>query len=110
MSSFTGKLGNWAADHVEEIFQLNSIDALTAYVRVSFSNEDLEGKILHSLIKLDHYDKSLHEYTQEFYISYSFWKDDISVKFASCLYNRGFKTGSLRAHLCRTNKPANMRH
>ena len=30
LSSFTGKLGNWAADHVEEIFQLNSIDALTA--------------------------------------------------------------------------------
>ncbi len=53
MSSFTGKLGNWAADHVDEIFQLKSIDALTAYVRVSFSNEDLEGEKLYSLIKLD---------------------------------------------------------
>ncbi len=44
VSSFIGKLGNWAADHVEEIFKLNSIDALTAYVRVTFSNEDLEGE------------------------------------------------------------------
>ncbi len=44
VSFFTGQLGNWAADHAEEIFKLNSIDALPAYVCVSFSNEDLEGK------------------------------------------------------------------
>ncbi len=30
VSSFTGKLGHWAADHVNEIFKLNSIDVLTA--------------------------------------------------------------------------------
>ena len=42
VSSFTGKLGNWTADHVDEIFKLKSIDALTAYVSVSFSNEDLK--------------------------------------------------------------------
>ena len=53
VSSFTGPLGNWAADHTDEIFRLDSIDALTAYVRVSFPNEDLEGKIFYSLIKLD---------------------------------------------------------
>jgi len=35
VSSFTGTLGNWAADHADEIFKLDSIDALTAYVRVS---------------------------------------------------------------------------
>jgi hypothetical protein len=34
----------WAADHADEIFELDGIDALTAYVRVNFSNEDLEGK------------------------------------------------------------------
>ncbi len=51
VSSLTEKFGNWDADHVEEIFQLNSIDALTAYVRVNFSNEDMEGKKLYSLIK-----------------------------------------------------------
>ena len=44
VSSFTGSLGNWAADHSEEIIRLDSIDALNAYVRVSFSNDDLEGK------------------------------------------------------------------
>jgi hypothetical protein len=36
VSSFTGPLGNWAADHANEIFRLYSIDALTAYVRVGF--------------------------------------------------------------------------
>ncbi len=66
ISSFTGSLVNWVADHADENFKLDSIDALTTYVRVSFSNEDLEGKNLYSLIKLDHSDKSLHEYTQEF--------------------------------------------
>ena len=99
VSSFTGPLGNWAADHADEIFRLDSIDALTAYVRVSFSNEDLEGKNLYSLIKLDQFDKSLHEYTQEFNSSYSYWKDDISVKVAAYLYIGGLKNGSVRADL-----------
>jgi hypothetical protein len=99
VSSFTGRLGNWAAGHVDKIFQLKSINALTAYVRVSFSNEDLEGKKVYSLIKLDQSDKSLHEYTQEFNSSYTYWKDDISVKFASYLYIGGLKNSSLRADL-----------
>jgi hypothetical protein len=64
MSSFTGHLGNWAAYHADEIFKLDSIDALTAYVLVRFSNEDLEGmNYLYSLNKLYQFDKSLHEYT-----------------------------------------------
>ena len=66
VSSFAGSLGNWVADHTDEIFKLDSIDALTAYVRVSFSNEDLEGKNLYFLIiKLHQIDKSLHKYTRQ---------------------------------------------
>jgi hypothetical protein len=65
VSSYTGQLGNWVANHADEIFKLGNIDALTAYVHVSFSNENLEGKNLYSLIKLDQFVKSLHEYTQE---------------------------------------------
>jgi hypothetical protein len=72
VSSFTGHLGNWAANHADEIFKLDRIDALTAYVRVSFSNEDLEGMHFYSLIKLDQFDKSLYEYTQEFNSFYSY--------------------------------------
>jgi len=63
VSSFTGHLGNWAAYHADDICLLMSIVALTAYVRVSFSNEDLESMNLDSLIKFDQFDKSLHEYT-----------------------------------------------
>ena len=37
--TFTGHLGDWAANHADEIFKLDIYDALTAYVRVSFSNE-----------------------------------------------------------------------
>ncbi len=63
VSSLMGQLGKSAANHAEEIIKLNSIDALTAYVRVSFTNKDLEGKKIYTLIKLDRSDKSLHEYT-----------------------------------------------
>ena len=63
VSSFTEHLGNWAADHAEDIFLLDNIYALTAYVHVGFSNEGLEGVNLDSLVKLDQLDKSLHDYT-----------------------------------------------
>ena len=42
--SFTGSLGHWAADHADEIYKLDSIDALTAYVRVSFFQRGLGGQ------------------------------------------------------------------
>ncbi len=70
MSSFTGQLGNLAADHADEIFKLNPIDALTAYVRVSFSNEDLEEKKIYSLIELNLFDEILHECIREINSSY----------------------------------------
>ncbi len=86
VSSFTGQLGNWVANHANEIFKLNSIDALTTYVRVNLSNEDLDGKNLCYLIKLNRFDKTLHEYTKELSRSFNYWKGDISVKVASYLY------------------------
>ena len=45
VSSVTGHLGNLAAGHAYEIFKLDNIDALIAYVCVTFFNEDLEGMI-----------------------------------------------------------------
>ena len=50
---------------------------------------------LYSLIKLDRFDKSLREYTQEFNNSYSYWKGDISVKAAAYLYIGGLRVGAL---------------
>ncbi len=76
---------------------MKSIDALTAYVLVSFFNEDLEGGKLYSLIKLDQSDKSLHDYALDFNSSYSSRKDDILVKVASYLCIGGLRNGSLRA-------------
>jgi hypothetical protein len=99
VSSFTGHLGIWAADHADEIFKLDIIDALNAYVHISFSNKDLEGMNLYSLVKLDQFDKSLHEYTHEFNSSYSYWKDDISVKAAAYLYIGGLRVGAIMADL-----------
>ena len=92
-------MSNWVASHSDEIFRLDSIDALNAYVRVSFSKEDLEGKNSYSLIKLYQIDKSLHEYTREFNKSSSHWKDDISVEVAAYLYIGGLKNGSVGANL-----------
>ena len=97
MSFFTGHLGNWAAYHADEIFKLDNIHVLTEHVRVSFSNEDLESMNLYFLIELDQVDKSLHEHTQELDSSYSYWKDDTSVKAVGYLYIGGLKVGALRA-------------
>jgi hypothetical protein len=80
---------------------------LNAYVRVSFSNEDLEGKSLYSLIKLYQSDKSLHEYTQDFNSSYSYSKDDISVKVASYLYIGGLGMAHFELILCQIGRLAN---
>ena len=49
------------------------------------------------MIKLDQIDKSLHEYPQEFYSSYNYWKDYISVKDAAYMYIGGLKKGSMQA-------------
>ena len=67
LSSFTEPLGNWVEYHADEIFKLDSIDALTVYVRDSFFNGDLKGMNLYFLIKLDQFDKHVHKYTQDFY-------------------------------------------
>jgi hypothetical protein len=90
----------WAANHADEILKLDSIDALTAYVRVYFSIENLEGNNLYSLIKLYQFDKCLHEYSRVFNSSYSYWKGDmyISVKTAAYMYIGGLKVGALRAN------------
>jgi hypothetical protein len=50
-------------------------------------------------MKLDQFDKSLHEYMQELATSYSYWKDDISVKAAAYLLIGGLKVGALRTNL-----------
>ena len=94
-----GHLGNWAVDHADEIVKLEGIDALTAYVRVGFSNEDLERMNVYSIIKLNQFDKSLHQYTQEFNSSYSYRNYDIFVKAATYLYTGGLKVEALRADL-----------
>jgi hypothetical protein len=96
VSSFSRQLGNWVANIADEIFKLDNIHALTAYVRVKFSNKDFEGTYFYSLIKLIQFDKFLYEYTQELNCSYSYWKDGISVKAASYMYIGGIKVGALR--------------
>ena len=42
VSFFTGSLGTWAIDHADLNCRLESIDALTAYVRISFFIYNLE--------------------------------------------------------------------
>jgi hypothetical protein len=50
-----------------------------------------------ALIKRDHLNKSLHEYTHEFHSSYSNWNDDISIIKAAA-YLRAIK---YETSLCR---------
>ena len=106
ISSFTWELDIWAADHADDIFELDSIDALLAYVRVIFSNDEgLEDNNLSSLSKLYHFEKSLHEYIQELNSSYFYWKHDISVKVAAYQCIGGLKVRALRVDVM-TNRQA----
>ena len=59
----------------------------------------MKGTNVYFLIKLDQIDTSIHEFTQEFSYSYSYWKDDISVKAVAYLYIGGFIVGALRTDL-----------
>ena len=99
VSSFTGKLGNWASDQSTEIYNLATVDDLIDYIRVSFSIEDVEGNNLYILLRLEQGEKSLHDYTQEFNTSYAWWKKTIDIKAAVYMYIGGLKNGSLRAVL-----------
>ncbi len=99
VSSFTSKPGNWASDHSAEIYDLKTLDELIAYVRVVFPIEDVEGKNLYSLIRVQQGDRSLTDYTQEFNNSYAYWKGFIDIKAAVYIYIGGLKNGALRADL-----------
>jgi hypothetical protein len=78
---------------------MNTLDDLINYVRIGFSIEDVEGKNLYSLLRLDQNDKSMLEYTQEFNSSYAWWKKSIDIKAAVYMYIGGLKNGALRADL-----------
>ena len=69
VSSFTGKLGDWASDHNSEIYEMKTMNEPINHVRVGFSIEDIEGKNLYSLLRLEQGEFSLHDYTQEFNMS-----------------------------------------
>ena len=95
VSSFTRKIGNWAFDHIAEIYDLKTLDKLIAYVRVGFSIEDVKGKNLYSLIRIHQGDKSLTNYTQELNSSCAYWKNSIEIKAAVYIYIGGLKNGAL---------------
>jgi hypothetical protein len=99
VSSFTCKLGNWASDNSAEIYNLKALDELVAYVRVGFSIEDVEGKNLYFLIRVQQGDTSLTYYTQEFNGSYAYWKNSIDIKAAVYIYIGGLRDGALRVDL-----------
>ncbi len=51
VSSFTWKLGNWASDHITEIYELKTMEELIAYIRVGFSIENVERENLYSILR-----------------------------------------------------------
>ncbi len=104
VNSFAGKLGKWASDNAALINELNTLSALGAFVEVSYAiNEDLaaaEYFNLLSLIDLEQQSGSLLEYTQAFYRSYDYLKNDISLKASAIVYVKGIKSVALSTKLC----------
>ena len=99
VSSFTRKQGKWASYHSTEIYNIATVDDLIDYIRVGFSIEDVEGKNVNILLRLEQGEKYLHDYTQEFDTSYAWWKKSIGIKAAVYVYIGELENGSFRADL-----------
>jgi hypothetical protein len=99
MSSFTGKLGHWAQQNTEVLYNLNSVSQLVDFVRSSFVVKDYQAEHLQLLIKCEQNGHDISEYIRKFNDSFSFWKSDISEKCAVYLFVLGLRSGPLRADL-----------
>jgi hypothetical protein len=99
MSSFTGKLGHWAHQNAEVLYNLNSVSQLVDFVRSSFVVKDYQAEHLQLLIKCEQNGLDISEYIRKFNDSYSFWKSEISEKCAVYLFVIGLRSGPLRADL-----------
>ena len=99
MSSFIGKLGHWAQQNTEALYSLTFVTQLVDLVRSSFVIKDYQAENLNSLIKLEQGNLEISDYTRRFNDYHSFWKTDVSEKFATYLYIMGLRSGPLRANL-----------
>ncbi len=73
------------------MYELAIVDDLIDYIHVGFSIEDVEGRNLYILPRLEQGEIYLHDYTQEFNTSYAWWKKSIDIKAAVYRYIGGKK-------------------
>jgi hypothetical protein len=99
MFSFTGRLGHWAQQNNEVLYNLKSVSELVDFVRSSFVVKDYQAEHLQLLIKVEQNGLYISEYIRKFNNSYSFWKLEISEKFDVYLFVLGLRIGPLRAGL-----------
>jgi hypothetical protein len=72
MSTFTGKLGHWAQQNTEVLYNLNSASQLVEFVRSSFVVKDYQAEHLQLLIKIEQNGLEISDYIRTFSDSYSF--------------------------------------
>ena len=80
MSSFTGKLGHWAQQNTEALYNLNNVSQLVDFVRSIFVVKDYQAEHLQLLIKVEPNNLDFSEYIRKFNDSHSFGKLGISEK------------------------------
>ena len=78
MPSFTGKLGHWAQQNIDVLYNFNFVSQLVDFVRSSFVVKDYQAEHLQLLIKVEQNGLDISEYIRKFNDSYSFWKSKIS--------------------------------
>ena len=74
ISSFTGKLGHWAQQNTEVLYNLNSVSQLVYFVRSSFVVKEYHTEHLQLLIKVEQNGLDILDYIRKFNDSYSFRK------------------------------------
>jgi hypothetical protein len=78
MSSFIGKLGQWAQHNIEDLYSLTYVTQLVDLVRSSFVIKDYQAKNLNLFVKLEQDNSDVPDYTRKFNNYHSFWKTEIS--------------------------------
>jgi len=72
MSSFTGKLGHWAQQNTEVLYNLNFVSQLVDFGRSRFVVKDCHNDYLQLLIKAEQNGLEISDYIHKFNDSYSF--------------------------------------
>jgi hypothetical protein len=81
------------------VYTLTSVTQLVDLVSSSFVLKYIQAESLNLLVKLEHGNLDIPDYTRKFNDYHSFWKSEVSQKIGTYLHIMGLRSKPLRADL-----------